>query len=890
MKRTAFFVWAAIVAITGACSDFELKKMGGAGEPCFENGLCDAGLVCVDGWCVPVSIDVDNMTDTPIADTDELLSDTGEPIPDIVDTDEPIPDVVDTDETLIDGDDSDADYPDGTDVDITSPVCGNGVVESGEECDDGNTTNGDGCSANCTIEPPDSITDLRVEYTGTVDTVRAAWTAPGPHTICYDSYRVCLDSYVLCSDHIATQNVGEEESIVVSVPWYSGTHSISVQPTLAWVGVGSTASIEFSTDLAIQFEPNDKIDFGTIGYNSTKDITVTITNTAELVDLVLNQIYLPMDCGGKVTIVSGTVTPSNRVILAPGTSHEVLLRYAPTEESSCSSGDRLQIQWVASGNPYVSKEIPIVGNAINTPPTVWVEFTKNPVKKSDGTTRVIIHVSDDNSICSSPPVYDIVEGVWDLSDIGALPRQDLPSLSCESDSHHFYYWTDIPLSSLSDGIYVLPITITDTAGHTVRLNASFAVYSGNLLEVGAGKTYTTIGAAFFNFQNGDIIVVYPGIYTGTANTDVSPNGKDILLYGIAGPDETVIDLENGAASAFRLTGGGTNSVIGGFRVINGGSGSAVYVDASYNPQSLILTNCRIEDNGGNIGGGAGLFAQKSNADIHVLHSAFVGNSATSFGAAVYVTDGARASFSDVLFTTSSAQSAAAFAAYNPGDILFDRCAFTENTASASTGGAIGIDGDTRSATVTLRNVVIAGNSAAGHGGALFINHPALTLNIYNSTIAENSASGTSAKGGGIAMWQGTLVMKDTILFFNTAASASQLFMNDDGSGGPETTGTIDNCAIGGAADPIGDTAKRINNPTGFVAGQRGNITNDPIFIGSGEGVLKYLLKSTSPCIDTSSDSSSVPLYDFLGNQRRNIPGKGDGMGIEADIGAFEYQP
>ena len=33
-----------------------------------------------------------------------------------------------------------------------SPVCGNGIKEAGEECDDGNNEDGDGCSANCTIE------------------------------------------------------------------------------------------------------------------------------------------------------------------------------------------------------------------------------------------------------------------------------------------------------------------------------------------------------------------------------------------------------------------------------------------------------------------------------------------------------------------------------------------------------------------------------------------------------------------------------------------------------------------------------------------------------------------------------------------------------------------
>ena len=34
------------------------------------------------------------------------------------------------------------------------PVCGNGILEPGEQCDDGNLVNGDGCSSTCTIETP----------------------------------------------------------------------------------------------------------------------------------------------------------------------------------------------------------------------------------------------------------------------------------------------------------------------------------------------------------------------------------------------------------------------------------------------------------------------------------------------------------------------------------------------------------------------------------------------------------------------------------------------------------------------------------------------------------------------------------------------------------------
>jgi cysteine-rich repeat protein len=35
---------------------------------------------------------------------------------------------------------------------IVTPTCGDGTIDPGEQCDDGNTISGDGCSAQCQIE------------------------------------------------------------------------------------------------------------------------------------------------------------------------------------------------------------------------------------------------------------------------------------------------------------------------------------------------------------------------------------------------------------------------------------------------------------------------------------------------------------------------------------------------------------------------------------------------------------------------------------------------------------------------------------------------------------------------------------------------------------------
>src|SRR5689334_22505767 len=41
-----------------------------------------------------------------------------------------------------------------------APTCGNGLLEGGEQCVDGNTIDGDGCSASCTIEVTPPILEI----------------------------------------------------------------------------------------------------------------------------------------------------------------------------------------------------------------------------------------------------------------------------------------------------------------------------------------------------------------------------------------------------------------------------------------------------------------------------------------------------------------------------------------------------------------------------------------------------------------------------------------------------------------------------------------------------------------------------------------------------------
>ena len=46
-------------------------------------------------------------------------------------------------------------WEDGSCCGIQKDVCGNGLMEDGKTCDDGNMVNGDGCDSNCKVEEAD---------------------------------------------------------------------------------------------------------------------------------------------------------------------------------------------------------------------------------------------------------------------------------------------------------------------------------------------------------------------------------------------------------------------------------------------------------------------------------------------------------------------------------------------------------------------------------------------------------------------------------------------------------------------------------------------------------------------------------------------------------------
>lgn len=85
-------------------------------------------------------------------------------------------------------------------------ACGNGVVEASEQCDDGNTTSGDKCSATCKLEqvliPPGIFTGMRISGETQIvppDPVKTEMLRDGRNRT-VGSFKLCIDT----GGHIAS--------------------------------------------------------------------------------------------------------------------------------------------------------------------------------------------------------------------------------------------------------------------------------------------------------------------------------------------------------------------------------------------------------------------------------------------------------------------------------------------------------------------------------------------------------------------------------------------------------------------------------------------------------------------------------------------------------------
>lgn len=301
--------------------------------------------------------------------------------------------------------------------------------------------------------------------------------------------------------------------------------------------------------------------------------------------------------------------------------------------------------------------------------------------------------------------------------------------------------------------------------------------------------FNDIKAAIAVSNNGDIIVVSPGTYTGADNRNLDFGGKAITLMSTNPNDPdivatTIIDCEDLGRAFFFHSGEDADSIVDGFTITNGvaSHGGGMY---SYN-SSPTVRNCVFSENSSSTGGG-GMY-NYSNSSPTVNKCTFIGNSSnTNNGGGMY---------------------------NNNSSPEIINCTFINNSANLYGGGVYNY----YNSEPNVINCIFISNSINRYGGGM--------CNNYNSNpkIANCTFSGNQAvyHGGGVASFGSSPEIINCILWDNPPAEIGNL--------------------------SVSVSIVNYSNIKGGYAGGTGNINTDPCFVNPDAN--DFHLLPGSPCIDT----------------------------------------
>ncbi|MGY8753057.1 MAG: NosD domain-containing protein [Phycisphaerales bacterium] len=292
--------------------------------------------------------------------------------------------------------------------------------------------------------------------------------------------------------------------------------------------------------------------------------------------------------------------------------------------------------------------------------------------------------------------------------------------------------------------------------------------------------YGSIQAGIDAANDGDIVSVESGVYYER----IDFKGKQITVSSVSGlPMNTTIDGGNsGTVVTFEL-GETSASVIegftikdgkaftgGGVRVMNASpviknciiknnqsdnSGAGIFVDTgSVTIENTILrgniagdagggvylkfcqgsiTGCDFEENFAK--NGAGMYVKDSTAELMLVENAFVGNTATNDGGAIF-NKATSAIVQDCSFTGNSANKGGAWFSYSGGDAILSYSIFADNNSMLS-GGAAEIRGSEVTFTLCTFDSNLADSDCDGSGGSGVVEIVNSTVILNNPTICTN---------------------------------------------------------------------------------------------------------------------------------------------------------
>ncbi|MCK4872555.1 MAG: PQQ-binding-like beta-propeller repeat protein [Phycisphaerales bacterium] len=373
--------------------------------------------------------------------------------------------------------------------------------------------------------------------------------------------------------------------------------------------------------------------------------------------------------------------------------------------------------------------------------------------------------------------------------------------------------------------------------------ADIFVIDGPILVKSDGTgDYATIQAAINAADDGEIVWLADGTYTGDGNRDLDFDGKAITVRSVSGnPMACIIDCQGSEAEPHRgfyfHNDEGADSILQGITITNGyaagttghtGYGGGIFCEnATLTLQSCMITNCYASL----YGGALAIYADTTRSGLLVADCAFSGNMASLAGGALYLSmNGTPYDLwvKRCVFSDNAAGWGHAIRTGTPHAWMnYEDCLFTSHNSPSLTTGVVVVGGYT-----LLDRCVFTGNavlSIKNEGGVLYLD---------NATIVNN--------GDGPQIWgNGYFDLDKTIIAFNDGYALTTSL----GSGIEITC-----CDIYGNADGdwIGDIADQL--------GVNGNISADPLFCDTTYG--DFHLREPSPCAPGQQSGCDGPIGAF----------------------------